>query len=143
MRDPLAEQLHPTHWRTYQLAVDVSVRYGQLGIFVRPQILQQQRTGRMRRLAGAVEVFFKYNFNSEERRLLVPWGERMFSESLDWANWASWGQRALLCLAYCAGERGEADLQLKTRGANVAVGALVSIVPELHAEFGAAFSIRG
>ena len=95
-RDPLSELARPSSQHVYQLAVDIAVRYSQLGLFLQPQILQKQRTGRMRRIAGTVQALFFSNFCKEEREQLVPWGATIFTSSLGWANWTQWAQRALI-----------------------------------------------
>ena len=141
--DALREREMPTWPCTKQLIVDICVRLAFHGHFVTPQMLWEQRTGRMRRIHQAVSVLFSQNFTGEERRALAP-PHGSLPPALGWASWAAWGQRAMLALAACAGERSHAaDARLKKRGASVAIAALSATIPEVRQEFGNAISIQG
>ena len=147
MMPPLADALRdreiPTWPCTKQLMVDICVRLGFYGHFITPQMLWEQRTGRMRRIHQTVSVLFYQNFTGEERRALAP-PHGFLPPAIGWTTWAAWGQRAMLALAACAGERSRAaDTRLKKRGASVAIAALSATIPEVRQEFGNAISIQG
>lgn len=140
--DALRDLAYPNWASTKQLIVDVCIRLGLHGHFLKPHVLWEQRTGRMKRIHQATVLLFRENFTRDERHALAPpHGE--LPSALGWASWAAWGQRAMLALAACAGERSRsADARLRKRGATMAIAAISLVVPDVRQEFGGALSIQ-
>jgi len=132
--DPLQERAYPTVRRTEHLIVDVCIRLQRHGIFVTPALLCEQRIGRLRRLFTAVHDVFLFNFEQPERLALAPPHGRLSTFEPAWASWAVWRQATMLALARCAGERSDAPVLLRKRGAEMCLVALSRVVPEVARE---------
>lgn len=133
MTDALREQEYPTHASTRQLAVDVAVRLQERGVFIKPELLWEQRTGRMRRIFSALDQIF-HNFTVQERNELAPPDGRLAHALPGWDTWPRWGQTTLLAMLRFSGERSRASPVLKKRAAEYCFAALALVIPEVHRE---------
>jgi hypothetical protein len=140
--DALAERPRPTPESTWQLARDVTVRLQAWGVFVRPELLWEQRTGRMRLIFGALQRVFAANFTESERCQLAPPAGRLSDRVPGWATWAQWGQTTLLAMLRFSGERSEASPVLKKRAAEYCLAALGMVIPEIAREIRGSVEIR-
>ena len=139
--DSLREEDAPSRAHTEKLIVDVCIRLGRHGVFVLPAVLMQQRTGRMKRIASAIQLFFSQFLKPAERAALAPPCGQLSTKTIGWANWAMWGQQAMLLVARCSGERSDAQSVLKKRGAELALAALAYVIPEIGREYQDSLSI--
>lgn len=140
--DALAELPYPTPETTWQLVRDVTVRLQAWGVFIRPELLWEQRTGRMRLIFAALEQVFTENFTETERCELAPPSGRLAAVAPGWASWARWGQTTLLAMLRFSGERSEASPRLKKRAAEYCFAALGMAIPEIAREVQGRVEIR-
>lgn len=132
--DPLLERAIPTWWSSRRLIVDVCVRLQQQGVFVNVELLQNQRTGRMRALLDALLDLFHNNMREDEQKALAPPAGRLALYPRSDDGWSVWAQASMLACARCAGERSQASPLLRKRGAELCLAAMSEVIPEIGSE---------